>query len=113
MKAAKCIVKYDTGKFETDTLAVTSPTGRTYSLWLHKEISEELKDNVLDIILAYINKHHERYDFEKANSPGNTHVDEWSTYIEAVHQKFGRDPFREELWLTYESMDLFRKACEA
>lgn len=53
-KMVKCKVHYRTGHWETDSLTVTSPTGKSLSLWLHKDgVTEEQWNSVYSIINRY------------------------------------------------------------
>lgn len=61
MQTFKCVAGYDHGKFETDSITATSPTGKTRSVWLHKPAIRELPDAQREAFGAIVLKFSEAY----------------------------------------------------
>lgn len=111
MKEARCIVYYRTGSFETDRLSITSPTGKTKSLFLHKKgLSIEQKNIIQNIILKVEKAQRIKYIFEKLCKP-NIKDPNWSYYIKRLHNNFG-DAFTLIVYLTYDELKSFKEISE-
>lgn len=110
-KMVKCKVHYRTGHWETDSLTVTSPTGKSLSLWLHQDgVTEEQWKSVYSIINRYTKVLEAYYAYESAHKP-SFDSSEWATYIAYVGKVFG-GPFTFLVDITLEEMRHFKEASE-
>lgn len=110
-KMVKCKVRYRSGHWETDSLTVTSPTGKSLSLWLHKDgVTKEQWRSVYSIIYRYTEVRGAYYAYEAAHKPRFSSP-EWATYIAYVGKVFG-GPFAFLVDITLEEMRHFKEASE-